>query len=167
MCYHIVRWLDSVRAIPAIERCFRSRQQAHQARTKGITGDRSEFHLAPHNPDNGMILEVVQCPAGESCACRGWRTGCCRDSIAPRVAWLVFMCDDCKKGRRPGWRIIDPETETTLHLCNRCEKKWRAKDYLRVARELDRGRIPSIPRRVQVHADNEDMASVVYATPKR
>ena len=41
MCYHIIRWYDSVRAGPAIKRCYRTRQQAHldkDTRVGSVTG---------------------------------------------------------------------------------------------------------------------------------
>ena len=47
MCHHIVRWYDSVRAAPAIRRCYRSMSAAQTARRPGNKGDWSDLYLEP------------------------------------------------------------------------------------------------------------------------
>ena len=47
MCYHIVRWYESMRAAPAIRRCYRTMSTAQTIRRRGITGDRSDGYLDP------------------------------------------------------------------------------------------------------------------------
>ena len=64
MCYHIVRWYDSVRVAPAIRRCYRSMSAAQTARRRGIKGERSYHHLDPTDD-----LAVVKCRDGTRCDC--------------------------------------------------------------------------------------------------
>ena len=74
MCYHIVRWYDSVRCGPALKTCYRTKSTAQTIRQRGIVGERSPFHLEPHDTDTNP-LAVVQCRNAEQCECRRWPTG--------------------------------------------------------------------------------------------
>ena len=64
MCYHIVRWYDSVRCGPALKTCYRTKSTAQTIRHRGIVGDRSPFHLEAHDADTNP-LGVVQCRNAE------------------------------------------------------------------------------------------------------
>ena len=74
MCYHIVRWYDSVRCGPALKTCYRTKSTAQTIRQRGIVGDRSPFHLERHDVDTNP-LGVVQCRNAEQCECHRWPTG--------------------------------------------------------------------------------------------
>ena len=117
MCYHIVAWAPSVRARPAIKRCYNSMSAAQTARKRGIIGDRSPFHLDP-NED----LAVVKC-RDERCDCRRWVTGCNGANIPDKLPRRLIMCEKCRKGRRAAVEIIDPKTEQPRLYCERCAQK--------------------------------------------
>ena len=74
MCYHIVRWYDSVRCGPALKTCYRTKSTAQTIRHRGIVGDRSPFYLEAHDADTNP-LGVVQCRNAEQCECHRWPTG--------------------------------------------------------------------------------------------
>ena len=76
MCYHIVRWYDSVRAAPAIRRCYRSMSAAQTARRRGIKGERSDVYLDPTED-----LAVVKCRHDSNCECARWPGGHNADSL--------------------------------------------------------------------------------------
>ena len=54
VCYHIVRWYDSVRVAPAIRRCYRSMSADQTARRRGIKGDRPQEYLVARSRDLGI-----------------------------------------------------------------------------------------------------------------
>ena len=118
MCYHIVRWYDSVRAAPALRRCYRSMSAAQTARRRGIKGDRSEDYLDPTND-----LAVVKCRDDDKCDCARWPTGHNAASLPVKQPRRLLVCERCGKGRRAAVEVIDPKTEEPRLYCQRCAQR--------------------------------------------
>ena len=54
MCFYIVRWYYSVRAAPAVQRCYRLMSTAQTTRRRGMSGKRSDVFLDP-TADLGVV----------------------------------------------------------------------------------------------------------------
>ena len=126
MCYHIIRWHDSVRATPAIKRCYRAMSTAQTIRKRGIMGDRSDAHLDP-----SLDLAVVKCREGSTCECARWPQGHNADTIPAKPKRKVLMCEKCEKARRGLVEVVDPDTEEPALYCEPCYRKFAA-DHKRV-----------------------------------
>ena len=118
MCFHIVRWYDSVRAAPAIRRCYRSMSAAQTARRRGIKGERSDVYLDPTDD-----LAVVKCRNDSKCDCARWQGGHNADTLPVKQLKKLLECERCGKGRRAAVEIIDPRTEEPLLCCQRCAER--------------------------------------------
>ena len=145
MCFHIVRWFDSVRATPALRRCYRSMSAAQTARRRGIKGDRSNDYLDPTND-----LAVVKCRDDDKCDCARWPTGHNAASLPVKQPRRLLVCERCGKGRRAAVEITDPRTEEPMLYCQRCAER-AALGYL-IKRQT-----PPVRR---VHADDAALAFV-------
>ena len=156
MCYHIIRWHDSVSANVAIKRCYRTREHANTDRRKGLIGDRTTFHLDPHNRDQGIIYSVVKCPVGDACGCAKWNTGHNRATIPAKELRLMIVCGRCYKPRRNAVEVYDPETEEREMMCQRCYERYAAGVLFKATRS-DRYVLPKVSH---VHAEDPDLAPV-------
>ena len=145
MCYHIVCWYDSVRAAPAIRRCYRSMSAAQTARRRGIKGDRSDVYLDPTDD-----LAVVKCRHDSECECGRWPRGHNADTLPVKQPRKLLVCERCGKGRRGAVEITDPRTEEPLLYCQRCAER-AALGY------LFKHQTPPVRR---VHADDAAQAFV-------
>ena len=153
MCYHIVRWYDSVRCGPALKTCYRTKSTAQTIRQRGIVGDRSPFHLEPHDTDTNP-LAVVQCRNAEQCECRRWPTGHNAAVLPAKPVRRVIVCEQCNQGRRNAVEIIDPKTEELRVYCERCAGR-AALGY------LFKRQLPPVRR---VHADDAALSMVVSSS---
>ena len=106
MCYHIVRWYDSVRAAPAIRRCYHSMSAAQTARRRGIKGDRSDLYLDPTDD-----LALVKCRHDSECECGRWPRGHNSDTLpgeaadeAVGVRTMPQRATCCRRDHRPPYR---------------------------------------------------------------
>ena len=111
MCYHIVRWYDSVRASPAIRRCYRSMSAAQTSRRRGIQGARSDVYLDPT-----VDLAVIKCRDATKCECARWPGGHNAATLPVKQPRKLLVCERCGKGRRAAVEVIDPRTEETHAL---------------------------------------------------
>ena len=145
MCYHIVRWHDSVRATPATRRCYRSMSTAQTIRRRGIRGDRSDLHLDPTND-----LAVVKCRDVNRCECARWPGGYNAGTLPVKQPVKLLVCERCGKGRRAAVEIIDPRTEEPMLCCQRCAER-AALGY------LFKRQTPTVRR---IHADDAALAFV-------
>ena len=118
VCFHIVRWYDSVRAAPAIRRCYRSMSTAQTIRKRGISGERSAVVLDPT-----ADLAVVKCRVESRCECARWPGGHNAGSLPVKQPKKMLMCGRCGKGRRAAVEIIDPRTEEPAVYCQRCAER--------------------------------------------
>ena len=153
MCYHIVRWYDSVRCGPALKTCYRTKSTAQTIRHRGIVGDRSPFHLEPHNADTHP-LGVVQCRNAEQCECHRWPNGHNAAALPAKPVRSLIMCEQCNQGRRTAVEMIDPKTEEPMLLCERCAGR-AALGY------AFKRQVPLVRR---VHADDAAMVMVVSSS---
>ena len=144
-CYHIVEKFASMRSLPALKRCYKSRKTAETVRRRGATGDRADYYLDP-----GRQLSVVSCYDVDHCECAGWPAGHNTAIIAPKPRKALIMCEKCKKGRRNAFEFLDPKTETPILLCQRCGER-AALAYLL------KGQSPPVRR---IHADDPSMSMV-------
>ena len=148
MCYHIVRWYDSVRCGPALKTCYRTKSTAQTIRHRGIVGDRSPFHLEPHDADTNP-LAVVQCRNAEQCECHRWPTGHNAAVLPTKPVRRVIVCEQCQARRRAAVELVDPQTEEPVLLCERC------------AGRVALGRLFKRREARHVHADDAALALVV------
>ena len=103
MCYHIVRWYDSVRAAPAIRRCYRSMSAAQTSRRRGIKGDRSNLYLDPTDD-----LAVIKCRHEGKYECTRWPGGHIAATLPVKQRRKLLVCERCGKGRWAAVEITDP-----------------------------------------------------------
>ena len=145
MCYHIVRWYDSVRASPAIRRCYRSMSAAQTSRRRGIQGARSAVYLDPT-----VDLAVIKCRDASNCECARWPGGHNAGTLPVKQPKKLLLCERCGKGRRAAVEVIDPRTEEPMLYCQRCAER-AALGY------LFKRQTPLVRR---VHADDAAQAFV-------
>lgn len=156
MCYHIIKWHDSVSASVAIKRCYHSRAHANADRRTGLIGDRTTFHLEPHNPKQGTFHSVVQCPVGDACGCANWKTGHNRATIPAKELRLTIVCSRCFKSRRNAVEVYDPETEERQLMCQRCYERYAAGVLFKATRS-ERYVLPKVHH---VHAEDPELEPV-------
>ena len=104
-CWHVIRWVNSTRSVPALKRCFRSRSTANTIRRRGIVGDRSSDHLDPHDPEQNP-LGVIQCDPSR-CDCMRWPSGHNAASIPEKPQRRLLVCEFCHKARRNAVELVD------------------------------------------------------------
>ena len=141
-CWHVIRWVNSTRSVPALKRCFRSRSTANTIRRRGIVGDRSSDHLNPHDPEQNP-LGVIQCDPSR-CDCMRWPSGHNAASIPEKPQRRLLVCEFCHKARRNAVELVDPRTEEPEILCPRCAER-------RALALAFRNRLPLVRR---IHADD-------------
>ena len=147
MCYHIVRWYDSVRATLAIRRCYRSMSAAQTGRRRGIKGDRSDLYLDPTND-----LAVVKCRDETKCECARWPSGHNADSLPVKPDRKLLVCERCRNRRRAAVEVTDPRTEEPRLYCERCAGRV-------VLGYVFKRQTPLVRR---VHADDAALAFVAF-----
>ena len=152
MCYHIVRWYESMRAAPAIRRCYRTMSTAQTIRRRGITGDRSDGYLDP-----GADLAIAKCRDEALCECSRWPEGHNVGNLPVKESKRVLACDQCGKRRRAVVEIIDPKSEQPEILCEPCARRV-ALAY------LFKRQMPPVRR---LHADDPSMRFVADGVEDR
>ena len=148
-CYHIIVRHASMRTGPALKRCHRTRKAAEAVRQRGATGDRADYSLDP-----GQTLGVVECYDKGNCECAKWPQGHNAAAIPVKPARNLIMCKHCQKGRRNAVEMIDPKTEESMLLCQRCAER-ASLGY------LFKRQLPPIRR---IHADDPALAFVVSSS---